>query len=185
MSMVYREPIGPCAVISPFNAPLVLLAKMAILAIAAGNTVVAKPSEETPIIAIEFAKIGFEAGLPAGTLLCTVVPPPHAYSTRLLPFACVGVFNIVNGGGPQVAGPLLDQPEIRCLAFTGSTQVGVILGMQAVKKMKRLQLELGGKNPLIVLNDVGVEGASLSLEKAAEQACLGAFFHSGQICMAR
>jgi acyl-CoA reductase-like NAD-dependent aldehyde dehydrogenase len=80
-----------------------------------------------------------------------------------------GVFNIVNGGGPEVAAPLLDEDGIKCLAFTGSTQVGALLGCQAVSKMKRLQLELGGKNPLIVLNDVGMEGASLNLEKAAEQ----------------
>jgi len=160
MSMVIREPVGVVAVVSPYNAPLILLAKMALFALAAGNSVVAKPSEETPMVAVELAKLLHEAGLPAG------------------------VFNVLTGYGAEVGAPLCNHPDVNCIAFTGSTTVGAMLGSQAVKTMKRIQLELGGKNPLIVCADIAVPGAKLDVDKAATQACLGAFFHSGQICMA-
>jgi len=111
------------------------------------------------MVAVELAKLMCEAGMPPG------------------------VFNVLTGYGGEVGAPLCNHPEVRGLAFTGSTTVGAMLGSQAVKSMKRIQLELGGKNPLIVCADVATPGAKLNMHKAAQQACMGAFFHAGQICM--
>ncbi|MBO9311485.1 MAG: aldehyde dehydrogenase family protein [Chloroflexus sp.] len=152
LSMVVREPVGVVVVISPFNAPLALLAKMTAFPLGAGNAVIAKPSEETPLIAVEFAKILHEAGLPAG------------------------VFNVVTGFGPECGEPLLKHPGVNGVAFTGSTATGIRVGQIAIQTMKRLQLELGGKNPLLVLSD-------MDMAEAAEIAAVGAFTHGGQICM--
>lgn len=152
LSLVVREPLGVVAVISPFNAPLVLLVKMIAFVLAAGNTVVAKPSEETPLVAIELARVLHDAGLPAG------------------------VFNVITGYGSECGEPLVIHPDVRGIAFTGSTGVGARIAALAAPKMKRLQLELGGKNPLLVLRDADVR-------EAAEVAAVGAFYHAGQICM--
>lgn len=151
MSMVIREPLGIVAAISPFNAPLVLLAKMIVFALAAGNAVIAKPSEETPLIALEFGK-----------LLQQVLPK--------------GVFNVLTGYGHEVGAALVKHPQIRGIAFTGSTSTGIRIQQDTAPMMKRLQLELGGKNPLIVLNDANIQ-------EAAAIAAVGAFYHGGQICM--
>jgi acyl-CoA reductase-like NAD-dependent aldehyde dehydrogenase len=153
MTFVIREPIGVVVCLVPFNAPLALLAKMVAFPIAAGNTVIVKPSEETPLIALEFAKILTEAGLPDGVL------------------------NVVNGYGHEIGEALITNKHVRGIALTGSTQTGQIVGKQAINGMKHLQLELGGKNPLIILDDFDVT-------KAAEIAAEGIFTHSGQICMA-
>jgi len=153
LSIVIREPMGVVAAISPFNAPLVLLIKMVVFALAAGNSVIAKPSEETPLIAVELAKIFHEAGMPAG------------------------VFNVVTGYGAETGAALVAHPDINGIAFTGSTATGVRITQAAAVHMHRLQMELGGKNPLIVLDDV-------DLEEAAAIAIAGAFTHGGQICMA-
>ncbi len=153
MSFVVREPIGVVVCIVPFNAPLALLAKMVAFPMAAGNSVVVKPSEETPLIALEFAKILTEAGLPDGVL------------------------NVVNGFGAEIGEALITDKRVRGVALTGSTETGKIVGKQAISGMKHLQLELGGKNPLIVLKD-------FDTAKAAEIAAEGIFTHSGQICMA-
>lgn len=152
MSLVVREPVGVVVAISPFNAPLVLLAKMIVFPLAAGNAVIAKPSEETPLIAVEFAKVLHEAGLPDG------------------------VFNVVTGFGAACGAPLARHPKVNGISLTGSTATGVKIGEIAIQSMKRLQLELGGKNPLLVLNDMDVT-------KAAEIAAVGAYSHGGQICM--
>jgi aldehyde dehydrogenase (NAD+) len=152
MSMVFREPMGIVAAISPFNAPLALFAKMTVFPLAAGNAVVAKPSEETPLIALAYAKLIMDAGLPAGAL------------------------NVVTGFGQDCGDALVQHGDIQAVAFTGSTQVGRAIGRVAADHMKRVQLELGGKNPLLVLKDYEVE-------KAAHLACVGAFSHAGQICM--
>ena len=152
LSLVVREPLGVVAVISPFNAPLALLVKMIAFPLAAGNTVVAKPSEETPLVAIELARALHEAGLPAG------------------------VFNVITGYGEECGEPLVKHPDACGIAFTGSTAVGARIAALAAPHMKRLQLELGGKNPLIALRDVDVT-------QAAEVAAVGAFYHAGQICM--
>jgi acyl-CoA reductase-like NAD-dependent aldehyde dehydrogenase len=153
MTLVIREPIGVVFCIVPFNAPLALLAKMVAFPLAAGNTVIVKPSEETPLIALEFAKILHEAGLPKGVL------------------------NVVNGFGNEIGEALISDKRVRGVALTGSTATGQIVGKQAINGMKHLQLELGGKNPLIILKDFDVA-------KAAEIAAEGIFTHSGQICMA-
>lgn len=152
LSMVIREPIGVVAAISPFNAPLVLLAKMVVFALAVGNSVISKPSEETPLIGLEFGRVLLEAGMPAG------------------------VFNVVSGYGAEAGRALVEHPDINGIAFTGSTGTGIRIQQQAATTMKRLQLELGGKNPLVILND-------FDPEEAAEIAAVGAFFHGGQICM--
>lgn len=153
MSFMIREPIGVVVCIVPFNAPLALLAKMVCFPLAAGNSVVVKPSEETPLIALEFAKILTEAGLPDGVL------------------------NVVNGYGAEIGKALITNKNVRGVALTGSTETGKIVGRQAISGMKHLQLELGGKNPLIILKD-------FDAEKAAEISAEGIFTHSGQICMA-
>ena len=152
MSMVIREPLGVVAAISPFNAPLVLLAKMVVFALAVGNAVVCKPSEETPLIAIEFGKLLSNAEMPKG------------------------VFNVVTGFGGEAGKALVEHPDVQGIAFTGSTATGIRIQQQAANTMKRLQLELGGKNPLLVLNDVDAT-------EAADVAAVGAFYHGGQICM--
>lgn len=152
LSLVLREPLGVVAAISPFNAPLALLAKMVVFPLAAGNAVISKPSEETPLIALEFARILHEAGLPLGTL------------------------NMLTGYGAECGSPLVGHPLVNGIAFTGSTKTGQHIGQIAMLSMKRLQLELGGKNPLLVLKDVDPH-------QAAQAAVMGAFTHGGQICM--
>jgi len=152
MSMVVREPVGVVGVISPFNAPLALLVKMVAFPLAAGNTVVAKPSEHTPLVAVRLAELLHEAGLPAG------------------------VFNVVTGFGAETGKRLVEHPDVGGIAFTGSTAVGATIGAEATRRMKRLQLELGGKNPVIVLAD-------MDPTEAAAEVARGAFFHGGQICM--
>ena len=152
VSMVFREPMGVVASISPFNAPLALFSKMTVFPLAAGNAVVAKPSEETPLIALAYAQMIMEAGLPKGAL------------------------NVITGFGQDCGDPLVRHRDVQAIAFTGSTNVGRAIGMVAADQMKRTQLELGGKNALLVLKDFDVE-------KAAHLACVGAFSHAGQICM--
>lgn len=152
LSMVFREPLGTVGVISPFNAPLALLVKMAAFPLAGGNTVVAKPSEETPLVAVELAAILHDAGMPAG------------------------VFNVVTGTGPGCGAALVQHPKVDGIAFTGSTEVGRSIGAAAGNRLKRVQLELGGKNPFVILEDV-------EIEDSAHAAVVGAFVHGGQICM--
>lgn len=152
MSMVFREPLGVVASISPFNAPLALLAKMVVFPLAVGNAVISKPSEETPLVALAFARILHDAGLPDGAL------------------------NMLTGYGGEVGAPLVTHPAVRGIAFTGSTATGQKIGQLAMHGMKRLQLELGGKNPLLVLRD-------MDAQEAAQATLQGAFYHGGQICM--
>jgi aldehyde dehydrogenase (NAD+) len=152
LSLVLRQPLGVVLAISPFNAPLVLLVKMIVFALAAGNAVIAKPSEETPLVALALARIASEAGMPPGVL------------------------NVVTGYGTEIGMALVEHPQIQGIAFTGSTSTGVRIGQAAMPTMKRLQLELGGKNPLIVLRDIDIE-------EAAHIAAIGAYYHAGQICM--
>ncbi len=153
LSMVFREPVGVIAVVSPYNAPLALLTKMVAFPLAAGNAVVIKPSEETPLIALAFARLLVEAGVPAAAV------------------------NVVTGFGAECGAPLVAHPDIDGVALTGSTATGKAIGAQAMQRMLRVQLELGGKSALLVLRDVDVE-------KAAQVAAAGMFSHAGQICMA-
>ncbi|MEH6549228.1 MAG: aldehyde dehydrogenase family protein [Pseudomonadales bacterium] len=129
ISMVWREPLGVVAVVSPYNAPLALLVKMAAFPLAAGNSVVIKPSEETPFIALEFGKLMVEAGL-----------PPEAIS-------------VIPGFGAECGAPLVSHSELDGIALTGSTTTGKAIGAVVMQSMVRAQLELGGKSALLVLKD--------------------------------
>jgi acyl-CoA reductase-like NAD-dependent aldehyde dehydrogenase len=129
MSMVVREPLGVVAVVSPYNAPLALLAKMTAFPLAAGNAVVIKPSEETPLIAVAFGKLLVEAGL-----------PPAAVS-------------VITGFGAECGRALVEHPGIRGIALTGSSATGMAVGAAGMQRMVRMQLELGGKSALLVLRD--------------------------------
>ena len=153
MSMVFREPIGVVAVVSPYNAPLSLLTKMAAFPLAAGNSVVIKPSEETPLTALAFAQLMVDAGLVAEAI------------------------SVVPGFGQDCGASLVKHPDIDCIALTGSTQTGIAIGAEAMKNMRRSQLELGGKSAMLVLRDADPVAA-------AKIAAQGIFTHAGQICMA-
>ena len=148
-----RRPLGVIAGIAPFNAPFWLAMKKVVLALAAGNTFVLKPSEETPLTGLKIAELFERGGLPAGVL------------------------NVIPGPADAVGDVLLSDPRVRMLTFTGSTKVGRYLAVEAARHMKKVTLELGGKNPLIVLRDA-------DLDYAVRAACFGIFFHQGQVCMA-
>ena len=148
-----RRPLGVIAGIAPFNAPFWLAMKKVVLALAAGNTFVLKPSEETPITGLKIAELFERGGLPAGVL------------------------NVVPGAADAVGEVMLTDPRVRMLTFTGSTRVGRHLAVEAARNMKKITLELGGKNPLIVLRDADID-------YAVRAACFGIFFHQGQVCMA-
>ena len=138
ISMVLREPLGVVAVVSPYNAPLSLLTKMAAFPLAAGNSIVIKPSEETPQIAIEFAKFLLEAGFPPSSV------------------------NVVTGTGANCGAELVSHKDVDCIALTGSTSTGQKVGATAMKRMVKTQLELGGKSAALVLSDVDpVKAASI------------------------
>lgn len=153
LSMVFREPLGVVAIVSPYNAPLSLLAKMTAFPLAAGNSVVIKPSEETPLTALAFAEILLEAGVPAAAV------------------------SVVTGYGVECGECLVAHTDIDCVALTGSTRTGVAVGSEAMKHMRRCQLELGGKSAMLVLRDADPVSA-------AGIAAQGIFTHAGQICMA-
>lgn len=133
-----REPLGPIAAFAPWNAPAITPARKISSALAAGCSVVIKPSEETPATALAIAAILEEAGLPAGVL------------------------NLVFGNPAQISEKLISSPIIRGMTFTGSTQIGKQLGALAVQTMKRMTLELGGHAPVVIFGDVDPEAAALS-----------------------
>ena len=148
----YREPVGVFGLITPWNFPIAIPAWKAAPALAFGNTVVLKPANPTPAIAHALAKIIHEAGAPAG------------------------VFNMVLGEG-GVGAAIVDHPEIDGISFTGSQFVGGKVGEAAMKRQARVQLEMGGKNPLVVLEDA-------DLERAVMCAVDGGFYATGQRCTA-
>lgn len=154
--MVLRQPVGVVSVISPWNFPFLLSLRGVTFAMAYGNTIVLKPSEETPISGgLMIARVFEEAGLPKG------------------------VFNVVTCSRDvveEVGDELIGNPNVRRISFTGSTETGRHLAEKAGKHLKRIVLELGGKNPLIVLKDA-------DLGYAVNAATFGSFFHQGQICM--
>ncbi|MCA3129471.1 MAG: aldehyde dehydrogenase family protein [Rhodocyclaceae bacterium] len=153
MSFAIRQPLGVIAAICPFNFPFLLSMKKVCMALAAGNTVVLKPAEEASLVGLEIGAIFEDAGLPDGVL------------------------NIVPGDG-EVLGPILtSDPRIKLVSFTGSTAVGRKVAVACARVGKKHILEMGGKSPLVVLNDA-------DLVYAARCATLGIFFHQGQICMA-
>lgn len=156
LSLAVRRPMGVISVISPWNFPVILTARGIAFAIAAGNTVVLKPSEETPYCGgLLFAEIFEEAG----------VPP--------------GVLNVVTCSRESVAvvgDELIEHPRVKGISFTGSTAVGRQIAARAGAHLKKCCAELGGKDSLIVLEDA-------DMERATAAANFGSFMHQGQICM--
>jgi acyl-CoA reductase-like NAD-dependent aldehyde dehydrogenase len=155
-SMGLRRPVGVVGAIAPWNAALILSARSIAAPLALGNTVVLKPSELSPVVGgLLWGEIFTEAGLPAGVLDIVTHAPGEA--------------------GP-IGDELVESPHVRRLNFTGSTETGRKLAEAAGRNLKRIVLELGGYNPLIVLADA-------DLEYAVDATTFGAFLHQGQICM--
>ncbi|KAI3386541.1 hypothetical protein SNEBB_009310 [Seison nebaliae] len=148
-----KEPIGVVGCIIPWNFPMLMQAWKLGPALAAGNTVVMKTAEQTPLSALHIAKLSKEAGFPDGVL------------------------NIVNGDGINAGAPLVDHPDVGKIAFTGSTEVGKIIGSKAGAAIKPCTLELGGKSPLIVTENADINDATTWAD-------LGLFFNMGQCCTA-
>jgi aminomuconate-semialdehyde/2-hydroxymuconate-6-semialdehyde dehydrogenase len=143
VNFTLREPLGIVGCISPWNLPLYLLTWKIAPALAAGNCVIAKPSELTPVTAGLFAELCMEAGLPPGVL------------------------NILHGRGPGIGELLVAHPEIRAISFTGGTRTGALIAQAVAPHFKKLSLELGGKNPTIVFADCDFERAVDGVVRAA------------------
>lgn len=152
-AMAIRDPIGVAAVITPWNFPLAVPSWKIFPALVSGNTVVFKPATESPILAYELVKILEEAGLPPG------------------------VMNLVFGQGPTVGEAMLSHPRVNLISFTGSTRTGRHIAAKAGEQLKRISLELGGKNAVIVLDDA-------DLELAVDGIIWSAFGTTGQRCTA-
>ena len=135
LSFAIRRPLGVIGGISPFNFPLILSTKKIVMALAAGNTFVLKPSEETSLLGLKIADVFHEAGLPPGVL------------------------NVVPGDGPILGPVLIEDPRVKLISFTGSTAVGRLLAVQCATHGKKITLEMGGKSPLVVLKDADVDYA--------------------------
>ncbi|RWK52736.1 NAD-dependent succinate-semialdehyde dehydrogenase [Mesorhizobium sp.] len=151
--MVRREPLGVVGVVTPWNFPAAMLTRKAAAALAAGCTIVAHPSSETPLSALALAELGERAGLPAG------------------------VFNVLTGKASTIVGQMCEDPRVRAMSFTGSTEIGRLIAAQSAPTMKRLVMELGGHAPLIVFADT-------DLDKAVTIAVDAKFATSGQDCLA-
>ena len=152
-SFSVRCPLGVVLGIAPFNYPLLIAMKKVVYALAAGDTIVLKPASATPLTGLLIAKVFENIGLPAGVL------------------------NVVPCSGGLVGDYLVKDPRVKAVSFTGSYEVGSKIGSQAGALMKRCCMELGGKNPMIVLADYDVD-------EAVRIAGYGAFLNQGQVCMA-
>jgi len=150
--LVIRRPVGVCAAITPYNFPLTLLGTKVAPALASGNTVVAKPAATTPLATLEVARLFGEAGLPEGVL------------------------NVVTGRGDVVGEALISHPDVRRVAFTGSTAVGRHVMSIAGPDLKRVTLELGGSDPVIVCTDADVDAA-------VKAVIIGRYWNAGQACL--
>jgi aminomuconate-semialdehyde/2-hydroxymuconate-6-semialdehyde dehydrogenase len=153
LNYTLRQPLGVVACISPWNLPLYLFTWKVAPALAAGNAVVAKPSEITPCTAAKLGELSIEAGFPPG------------------------VFNIVLGTGPGVGQPLVEHADVKAVSFTGSTRTGAAIAATAAPKFKKLSLELGGKNPAIVFDDFDFSDANL------DTIVRSGFANQGEICL--
>ena len=153
VSRIVHEPVGVCGLITPWNYPLLQTAWKVAPALAAGNTFVLKPSELTPHTAIMLMRLLAEAGLPDG------------------------VANLVLGAGPQAGAPLSEDPRVDLVSFTGGLETGKRIMAAAAGTVKKIALELGGKNPNIVFADA-------DQETALDFALTAVFLHSGQVCSA-
>ena len=151
-AMSIRQPIGVCSMITPWNFPMAIPSWKIIPALVCGNTVVLKPSELTPLSAVNFVKVLEEAGVPAG------------------------VVNMVTGG-PSVGETLTTHPDVSVVSFTGSTAVGKLVNQNAAPFFKKVHLEMGGKNAIMVMDDA-------NLELALEGCLWGGFGTTGQRCTA-
>jgi acyl-CoA reductase-like NAD-dependent aldehyde dehydrogenase len=151
--LVLRRPLGVVGAIVPWNFPTTLLANKLGPALVAGNTVVAKPAETTPLTTLRLAELLAAGGLPAGTC------------------------NVVTGTGPVAGDALVRHPRVRKVAFTGSTPVGRQTMAAAAESLKRVTLELGGSDPMIICDDA-------DLDRAVSAASVGRFFNCGQACLA-
>ena len=155
LALITREPLGVVGVIVPWNYPLLMAAWKIAPALAAGNSVVLKPSEKSPLTALRLAELALEAGIPPG------------------------VFNVVPGYGPEAGSPLALHMDVDGIAFTGSTRVGKQIHVMAGQSnLKRAWTELGGKSPNIVFADCP------DLDRAVEAAVSGVFFNQGESCNA-
>ena len=151
--LVVTRPLGVVVAIVPWNFPTTLLGNKLGPALVCGNTLVAKPAESTPLTTLRIAELMHEAGLPDG------------------------VFEVVTGKGSVLGEALVSDPRVAKVAFTGSTPVGKRVGELAARGVKRVTLELGGSDPMIVLDDADVDGA-------VSAASVGRFFNCGQACLA-
>ena len=151
--MSRKEPIGVIGAITPWNFPIAIPSWKAFPALVAGNTMVIKPAEDTPWSVIKLAEVFHEAGLPAG------------------------VFNVVTGYGVTAGMPLLVNPKVKMISFTGSTATGKIVAMTCAEQMKPYSLEMGGKNGIVVMEDADID-------LAVEGVVWGAFGTTGQRCTA-
>ena len=155
LALITREPVGVVGVIVPWNYPMLMASWKIAPALAAGNSVVLKPSEKSPLTALRMADLALEAGIPPG------------------------VFNVVTGFGPEAGSPLALHMDVDCIAFTGSTPVGKQIHVMAGQSnLKRAWTELGGKSPNIVFADCP------DLDKAVEAAVGSIFFNQGESCNA-
>ncbi|MCK1346441.1 aldehyde dehydrogenase family protein [Bradyrhizobium sp. 146] len=150
---VRMQPVGVAAAITPWNFPVAMITRKAGAAMAAGCPVIVKPAPETPLSALALARLAEEAGVPRG------------------------VFQVLVGNAAELSEPLLRDPRVRALSFTGSTEVGRLLLERAARTVKKVSLELGGHAPFIVFDDV-------DLEKAVKGAMAAKFATSGQDCLA-
>ncbi|XP_059969565.1 mitochondrial 10-formyltetrahydrofolate dehydrogenase isoform X1 [Mesoplodon densirostris] len=154
LTFTRKEPLGVCAIIIPWNYPLMMLAWKSAACLAAGNTLVLKPAQVTPLSALKFAELSVKAGFPKG------------------------VINIIPGSGGIAGQRLSEHPDIRKLGFTGSTLIGKqIMKSCAVSNLKKVSLELGGKSPLIIFSDC-------ELDKAVRMGMGAVFFNKGENCIA-
>ncbi|WP_374256191.1 NAD-dependent succinate-semialdehyde dehydrogenase [Aquabacterium sp.] len=150
--LVLREPIGVCAAITPWNFPLAMITRKVAPALAAGNPIIVKPAESTPLSALALAVLAERAGIPGG------------------------VFQVITGDPRDIGAALTGNPVVRKLSFTGSTEVGRLLYAQSAPTIKKLSLELGGNAPFIVFEDAdldaAVQGAMASKYRNAGQTCV-------------
>lgn len=147
-----RGPIGVVGCISPWNLPLYLFSWKIAPALAMGNCVIGKPSELTPLTAFKLSELAIKAGIPAGVL------------------------NILHGTGPSIGQPIVDHQKIKAISFTGGTSTGKIIGESCARQIKKVSLELGGKNPNIIFSDA-------DFDEAVKTSVKSSFSNQGEICL--
>jgi alpha-ketoglutaric semialdehyde dehydrogenase len=152
-AMSVRQPLGVCSIITPWNFPMAIPSWKIIPALVCGNTVVFKPASQTPLSAVNFVNVLTEAGIPAG------------------------VVNLVTGDGSDVGTPMTTDERVRVVSFTGSTDVGRIVNQSAAPTFKKVHLEMGGKNVVMIMEDA-------NLELAVDGCIWGGFGTTGQRCTA-